>query len=114
MRHPKREMRRVRKHIEQLQIVLSAANLHDAISSARKVLQIEIGIKKWNRVRRAARGAGHEDRPKFAFESRLDRFAAFGERMPNSRWPAAQGCFVWNEHEVAGLLRVLGRIQQIE
>src|SRR5437764_4060740 len=50
MNRPKREVRGVREHIDKLQIVLSAADLHDAISSARKILQIVMSVEEWDRV----------------------------------------------------------------
>src|SRR5437764_14237204 len=97
MHHPESQVRRIREHVQKPKVVLSAANLHDAVSSARKVGQVVFGIKERNRVCRPARSTREEDRAELRLEARLDMFLSRNQRSRDGRGAAGQDLWIGND-----------------
>src|SRR4051812_3846214 len=114
MNLPERQVRRIGEHVQELKIVLSTADLHDAVSSARKVVEIMTTIKEGDGIGGPAGGAGHENRAKLAFEMGFDSVLSREERSGNRGSAALEDLFVWNKDEVTRPLGIFRRIQQIE
>src|SRR5437762_10415532 len=97
MHHPESQVRRIKEHIQEPKVVLSTANLHDAVSSTRKVGQVVFGIKERNRVCRPARSTREEDRAELRLETGFHMFLSRNQRARDRRRAAGQGLWIGND-----------------
>src|SRR4051812_38141139 len=107
MGKPESQVRRIRKHVHQAELMLSAANLHHPISGYRKVIQILGRKQKWDWVRGAAGCARHEERAELMFEAPFHPFSACKQGSRNGGRPPAQHMLIRDQYKSPRPLRVL-------
>src|SRR6185503_14028476 len=94
---PKRQVGRVREHIEQTELSLRATNLHDAVTAAGQVVQVVLREHEGDGVRGASGGARHKYRAKLRFKTALHMFAAAQQRARNGGGAFGQDLLVRNQ-----------------
>ncbi len=113
VREPERQVRRVGEHVQELVLATRAAHAEDALAGELEVREVVVRVEERHGVGAAARRAREEDGAEFVFKTLRDVRATMEQRAEDGRRATREDVAVGDEQEVAGLLRILRRVEQV-
>ena len=113
MREPERQVRRVGEHVQELALATRAAHAEDALAGELEIREVVVRVEEGHGVSAAARGAREEDGAELGLEALRDVLATVEQGAEDGGGAAREDVAVGDEEEVASLLRIVRRVEQV-